>query len=172
MGKRKVISSKVLGEKTERVREQIASVDFEGEQHILLQGKRSMENEELFTRSVLGVANSSSSSKIIHGHILAEGVTCLRVKPLGGMLHLITFGSVEDKEAIIESQWLIKWFDDICNVNKSCAAIWRKTWINIYGMLLAAWCYDNFFKIGNIYGRVVSVEYSRMDCAKVMIIAD
>ena len=172
MSNRKVMSSRVLGVETEQVREMIESVEFEGEQHIMIQGKRSKENEELFNRSVLGVANSSSSSELIHDHILAAGVTCLKIKPLGGMLHLITFDSVEDKEAIIESEWLLKWFDDIRNVNKSCAAIWRKTWINIYGMPLSAWCYDNFFKIGNIYGRVVSIDYTRMDCAKVMIITD
>lgn len=38
--------------------------------------------------------------------IVAEGVDCLKIKPMGGILHLITFDSMEDKKAMVESKWL------------------------------------------------------------------
>ncbi|XP_057249213.1 uncharacterized protein LOC130590681 [Beta vulgaris subsp. vulgaris] len=165
-------SSKLLGQDTVKTRDQITLEDFDGEQLIAIKGKVSQENEELFSRSAIGIANSSSTSEVIHEHILAEGVNCLRVKPLGGMAHLIIFDSIEDKEAMIGSQWLLRWFNNIQNVHGDCTTQWRQAWITIYGVPLSAWSYENFFQIGNIYGRVLSAEYSRMDYAKVLIFTD
>lgn len=167
-----VMNSRVLGEETERVREQLDLVEFDGDQIITITGSKNAENEELLKRSVIAVANSSSSSEIILNHILSEGVNCLRVKSLGGMMHLITFDSLEDKEAMVASEWLLRWFMDIRDVNGSNKAIWRTTWLTIYGVPLDGWCYENFSKIGSIYGRVLSVEYARLDYARVMIITD
>lgn len=164
--------SRVLGENTEKVREKIELEEMDGDQLISTKGKRSGEKDELFSRSVIAVAHSSSSSEVIHGHILAQGVNCLKINPLGGLLHLITFATMEDKEAMVESQWLLNWFMEIKQVNKSSAAIWRQTTLVIYGVPISAWNYGNFFDIGNIYGRVLSVDYARMDCAKVRIITD
>ena len=168
----RLMSSRVLGEETEKLREKIELDEMDGDQILSIKGSRNGENDELFARSVIAVANSSSSSETIHSHILAEGVNCLKIKPLGGVLHLITFETKEDKESIIESNWLLRWFMEIRNVNRSCAARWRQTWVTIYGVPLSAWNYENFFNIGNVYGRVLSVNYSRMDYAKVLIITD
>ena len=172
MSKLRIMHSRVLGENTEKVRDETVLAEMEGEQIISIQGKRDGANDELFSRSVIAVAHSSSSSEIIHGHILAEGVNCLKISPLGGLLHLITFETMEDKEAIVESQWLLNWFMEIRQVNKSSKAIWRQSTIVIYGVPLSAWNYDNFFNIGSIYGRVLSVDYARLDYATVKIITD
>lgn len=91
---------------------------------------------------------------------------------MGGMLHLMEFESQEDKEAIIESQWLLRWFLEVRNINDSCAPLWRETTVTIFGVPLAAWCYESFHKIGCIYGRVTSVDYSRYDYAKISLITD
>lgn len=172
MSRLRIMHSRVLGENTEKIREQVRLEEMDGEQIISIQGRRSGENDELFKRSAIAVAHSSSSSEIIHGHILAEGVNCLKIKPLGGLLHLIIFDTIEDKEEMVRSQWLLNWFMEIRPVNKSSAAIWRQTHLVIYGVPLSAWNYENFFNIGNIYGRVISVEYARMDCAIVTVITD
>ena len=172
MSKLRVMSSRVLGEETENVRENIDLEEFEGDQIIAIKGCRTDEHDEVFSRSVIAVANSASSSEAIHDHILAEGVNCLRIKPLGGLLHLITFDSAEDKDNLLNSKWLLRWFLELRNVNQKSAALWRKAWITVYGVPLTAWSYEIFFKIGNVYGKVMSIEYSKMDCAKIMIITD
>lgn len=88
------------------------------------------------------------------------------------MLHLISFENIEEKRSLIESQWLLKWFLDIRDVNESSVGLWRETWITIYGVPIVAWNYENFMNIGSVYGQVRSVEYSRMDYAKILIITD
>lgn len=42
----------------------------------------------------------------------------------------------------------------------------------MYGVLLSGWGYENFFSIGNIFGRVLSVDHSNFDRAKILIITD
>lgn len=91
---------------------------------------------------------------------------------MGGMQHLLVFDSFEDKKAIIESKWLERWFITIKNVNTHSATLWRETWINIYGVPLIGWSYENFYDIGSLFGRVLSVNYKEFDCAKVMIYTD
>lgn len=103
-------------------------------------------------------------------HILAEGVNSLSIKAMGEMQHLITFESVEDKQKASESKWLERWFIAIRNVNKHSAALWRETWVNIYGTPLIAWGYRNFHKIGSVFGRVKSILYKNYDCAHVLFI--
>lgn len=73
---------------------------------------------------------------------------------------------------MIESKWLDKWFMEIRNVNDTIVAQWRQTVMKIHGVPLTAWNYRNFHKIGSVYGRVISTDYSNYDCAKVMIITD
>lgn len=96
------------------------------------------------------MANSSTPSHILLNYILAAGVNCLNIRPLGGMMHLITFASLEDKVAMIESRWLESWFDHINEVPSSFTPLWRETWIKIYGVPLSAWSYDNFYNIGSV----------------------
>lgn len=79
---------------------------------------------------------------------------------------------MEDKKAILESQWLQRWFLELRDVNNSSAAIWREAWLTIYGVPITAWSYDNFFDIGSIYRKVLSIDYSRMDYARVLVITD
>ena len=104
MSKFRIMNSRVLGESTERIRDQLEEREFEGDQYLFIQGKKNEENSELLQRSAIAVANSSSSSETILSHILVEGVNMLKIKPLGGMLHLISFESMEDKRAMIESK--------------------------------------------------------------------
>ena len=166
------LSSRILGEATEKIRDDLMVKTINGEEHIVVKGSKTGDNEELFSRSVVATANSSLSSVNILEHILAEGVTCLTIKTMGGMLHLISFESKEDKKAMLESDWLSRWFMDIREVNESCASKWRETTIKIYGVPLSGWGYDNFYKIGNIFGRILSVDYANFDCPKVTIITD
>nr|CCA66197.1 hypothetical protein [Beta vulgaris subsp. vulgaris] len=172
MSSKRIMSSKVLGEATERVREEMEIGEMDGEQYLWIKGKKNPELEELLKRSVIAVAIAPSPSSIILDHILAEGVSCVKIKPLGGLLHLLSFDSIEDKKAMVECQWLQRWFVEIRDVSESNAAIWRETWITIYGVPISAWGYENFFEIGSIYGKVQSVDYSRMDYARVLVITD
>lgn len=121
-----------------------------------LKGSPCTANEELFQRSSIAFANSALSSNAILDHILAEGVTCMSIKPLRGLLHLIIFESLEDKKGMLKSEWLKRWFMEIREVNPGCASIWREIILRIYGVPLGAWSYDNFFKIGNVFGKVLS----------------
>lgn len=68
------------------------------------------------------------------------------------MLHLITFDTFEDKKSLIESEWLQRWFSKLINVNTRSVSLWRETWVNIYGVPLIAWGYDNFYNIGSMLG--------------------
>lgn len=130
------------------------------------------DNQEMLERSAIAIASSSQSSEIVMDHILSEGVTCLKIKLMGGMLNLITFDTFEDKKAIMESKWLDRWFMAIRNVNDQSANLWRETWMKIYGVPLIAWGYDHFYKIGCVFGRVLSVNYKDYDCAYVLVFTD
>lgn len=91
---------------------------------------------------------------------------------MGGMQYLITFDSLEDKQSILESKWLDRWFSSIENINNQSAALWRETWINIHGVPLVAWGYEIFYNIGCIFGKVISVNHMQFDNAKVLIYTD
>lgn len=106
----RIISSRVLGEEEEEQNRK--NISFE-----VLKVKKITENEELFSKSVIGVAHFSSSSNYILDQIHAKGVLCLKIHPLGGMLHLIRSDTREDKMEIIQSKWLSKWFIEIREVN-------------------------------------------------------
>lgn len=60
----------------------------------------------------------------------------------------------------------------ITNVNDHSAALWRETWISVYGVPLIAWNYNNFLNIGSVMGRVISVNYKNYDCANILIFTD
>lgn len=94
----------------------------------------------------------------------------MTIQPMGGILHLITFTSLEEKQAMLESKWLEQRFINLRNVNSKVGSLWKITWISVYGILLMAWGYKNFFKIGCVFGRIISVNYSNYDCAKNLII--
>lgn len=168
----KIMSSRALGEHTEKIRNSLSAVETEGEYAAALKGTPCKENVEMLQRSAIAVASSSMSSDEILNLILSEGVNCLKIKSMGGMLHLIIFDTFEDKKCMMESQWLLQWFMSITNVNDHSATLWRETWINIYGVPLFAWGYENFRNIGSIMGRVLSVEYENYDCAKILIFTD
>lgn len=120
----------------------------------------------------MAIALSSLPSHHIWDHILSEGVNSISIKPLGGMQHLITFESLEEKVAMIECNWLDRWFRDMRDIDAQCAPLWRKTQIKVYRVPIRGWSYDNFFNIGCIFGRVLSVDYSDFNYAKVLIISD
>lgn len=168
----RIMSSRCLGEHTEQVRESLKEIDAEDDFAAAIDGERCEENEETLLRSAIGVTDSIHASETIMDHILAEGVNCLSIKTMGGMQHLITFNSLEDKKAMIESKWLERWFIAIRDVNKHSAALWRETWLNVYGTPLIAWGYKNFHKIGSIFGRVKTVLYNNFDCAHILVTTD
>lgn len=68
------------------------------------------ENIDIFLRSLVEIVNVISLFETIHLHILSEGVTCIKVKPMDGMHHLIIFDTINDKQKFIESKWLDSWF--------------------------------------------------------------
>lgn len=166
------MSSRLLGEKVEKIRDELVVEEFEREKLMAIKGETSHENDELFKRSVLAITSSSQASSQIHEHILAEGVTCITIKPLGGLLHLVTFASLEDKQAILKSHWLDTWFTELKEIEEDNSSKWKETWIRIYGVPLKSWSYENFFNIGCVFGRVLSIEYSNFDCAKVLLLTD
>lgn len=166
------MSSRALGEDTEKIRSTLGAIDMESDFAAALKGKRCKENEDMLQRSSIAFSPSSQSSEIIMDHILAEGVNCLTIRPMGGMLHLLTFDTFENKKAMIESGWLQRWFSKIINVNTRSASLWRETWVNIYGVPLIAWGYESFYNIGSMLGRVLSVNYKDFDCARVLLFTD
>ena len=138
MSEERILSSKLLGEEVLSARKNVGADDFDGETVCVVKGTTNKENDEMFDRSVVGIATAPSHSNSILDQILAEGVLCLNIRPLGGLLHLITFETKEDKQAMIDSQWLLNWFSELKEVDKNISAIWRETWINILGVPLAA----------------------------------
>lgn len=91
---------------------------------------------------------------------------------MGGILHVITFEYPDDKKAMLDRKWLDRWFSDLRNVNCTVASLWKETWISVYGVPLAGWGYEIFYDIGCVFGRVISVNYSNFDCAKILVITD
>ena len=168
----RIMHSRALGDDTEKIRSTLGAIDLEGDYVAAIKGKKCDENEEMMHRSVVAVAASPQSSELLMDMILTEGVNNLSIKTMGGMLHLITFVSNEDKKAMVESKWLDQWFVSIQDVNDQTSALWRETWLNIYGVPLSAWSYENFYNIGCIFGRVISVNYNNLDRAQVLIISD
>lgn len=141
------MSSRVLGEDVEKIRDELIVKSVDGEELIVLEGKMCPENKELFSRSIIASAASSMTLNQLMENIFVEGVSYLTIKPLGGMLHLITFSSLEDKVVTIESKWLEKWFLDLCNVNEKCAPRWRSVQIRIFGVPLSCWGYETSIKL-------------------------
>lgn len=172
MSQHRIMNSRILGADTEATRDEV-EIGLVNDEHVpIIKGEKNSLKEDLLQRSLIGFASSSLSSSDILDCILAEGVNCMEINPMGGMMHLITFETTEDKEAHLESQWLKTWFLELRNPNDSSAALWRKTTISIYGVPLSARSHGNFYKIGCIYGRVLSVDYSGFDYAQVMIYTD
>ena len=93
--------SRVLGEDTERIRNTLKPIDMNGDFAAAIRGKRCEEINEMLERSAIAIANSPQTSEVIMEHILSEGVNCLNIKTMGGMQHLITFDTFEDKIAMI-----------------------------------------------------------------------
>ena len=166
------LSSRILGEEVEKIRDNLEVKEIDGETLLTIKGKKGNRNAEILGRSVVATALSTLSSSEILSLILAEGINSLTIKPLGGLLHLITFLSVEEKEAFMECKWLEQWFHDIQDVAINCSAKWRKTWVNVYGVPIWGWEYENFFDIGCTFGKVLSVEMSNLNKAKILIITD
>ena len=168
----RIMSSRCLGESTEQARNSLKEIEENGEFAAAIEGERSKENDELMERSAIGITDSLQDAESIMDHIMAEGVNCIKIKAMGGMQHLIIFETLEDKQNVIDSKWLERWFIAIRNVNKHSAALWRETLINIYGTPLIAWEYKNFLKMGSIFGRVKSISYGEYDCAHILIITN
>lgn len=116
-----IVSSKILGEATEDARNNIREEIIDDDFTLIIEGNRNSENDEMFTRSIIVVAQSSQSSSTIMESILSEGVNFLSIEPLGGLMHLVTFESYDDKLAMVESKWLERWFIDLRDVNMSTA---------------------------------------------------
>lgn len=87
-------------------------------------------------------------------------------------MHLVTFETVEEKKAILESEWLNRWFLDMRDIEDEHASKWKETKLKVFGVPLKGWGYDNFYDIGCIFGRTVSVDYSRFDYAIITVITD
>lgn len=151
-------------------RENLIAEEIDGEFSLVIKGSRIIEKSEMIERSAIAVALSSQSSPQILESILAKGVNSLTIKPMGGLLHLITFESLEEKQAMLESGWLDQWFIDITEVDDNIATQWRQTTICVYGVPISAWTYENFHNIGSIYGRVTSIDYSSFERAEVTLI--
>lgn len=168
----RIMSSRSLGEDTEKVRGSLGQLDLEEDYAAALNGEVCEDNREMLERSAIAVAASSQSSDDILSHILAEGVTCLNISPMGGMLHLVTFETFADKKEMMESKWLEKWFLVLRNVNDESSMMWRETWLKVSGVPLIAWGHENFYKIGCVYGRVLSVNQKNYECAYILVFTD
>ena len=167
------MSSRTLGEDTNKVRESLGSIEIDGDYVAAIKGKYCKEQEEMLQRSAIAIAASSQSSSMIMNNILSQGVHCLKIKSMGGLMHLIVFDTFEDKKAMMESKWLEQWFLTIRNVNNHSSSLWRETWLKIYEMPIAAWGYENFYNVGCIFEKVISVNYKfEFDCAYVLVITD
>lgn len=164
--------SRALGADVEKIRDSISAGEVDCDSVGLIKGVKNHEKAELWQRSVVAIASSSLSSNQILECILAEGVNTLTIKPMGGIQHLISFESIEEKNEMIASQWLEKWFVAIRNVSSASASIWKEAWISVYGVPLFGWNYENFYNIGCVFGRVKSIDYSNYDCAKILVISD
>lgn len=99
----RIMSSRALGAETEEIRRSLGESDLDGDYVAAIKGKKCEERTEMLERSAVAFADSSQSSEIILSHILSEGVNCLKISPMGGMLHLITFDSFKDKKSMMES---------------------------------------------------------------------
>nr|CCA66179.1 hypothetical protein [Beta vulgaris subsp. vulgaris] len=170
--KHRIMSSRVLGEDTEKIRGELGEIDLESDIAAAMKGKICEENKEWLERSSIAISQNFQSSESILEHILAEGVNNLTIKSMGGLQHLIIFDSKEDKESMIESEWLGRWFMAFKDVDKQSKALWRETWISIHGVPLVAWGYDNFYDIGCVFGKVISVQYKQLDCAYIKVCTD
>lgn len=136
--KHRIMSSKVLGEDTGKIRNSLEEIDTESDIAAGIRGRLHDENKEWLNRSAIAISHSLQSSESILKHILSEGVNCLIIKSMGGMQHLLIFDSLEDKRSIIDSQWLDRLFMAVRDVNRRSKALWRKSWINKYVVPLVA----------------------------------
>ena len=118
----RIASTMLLGDATVDARNVISGEELEGDFALVIPGTRNNDLNEMLSRSIFAVALSSQTSSEILESILAEGVNCLTIKPMGGLLHLVTFETVDDKRAMLESNWLDTWFIETRDINKSVAS--------------------------------------------------
>lgn len=84
----RLASSKALGEATVKARNDIITDEVDEEFTMIIKGSKNQDLHDVFERSVVATAISSQRSSEILNNILAEGINCLTIKPMGG-LHLI-----------------------------------------------------------------------------------
>nr|CCA66234.1 hypothetical protein [Beta vulgaris subsp. vulgaris] len=168
----RIMCSRVLGEEVEQARINLETGECDEETVGLIKLSRSHENDELLKRSLIGVSfNPTSSNSNLH-QILAEGVSNITITSLGGPMHLLSFESEEDKQLMLESKWLERWYMELRNASSKISSLWRETWVTIYGIPLSAWSYDNILKIGSIFGKVLSVNQRKFEYTKILISTD
>lgn len=73
---------------------------------------------------------------------------------------------------MLERHWLENWFVELKDDDDECFWKWLKTQVRIYVVPLIGWDYENFYKVGSIFGRVISVDHSNFHCAWVIILTD
>ncbi|MED6205931.1 hypothetical protein PIB30_022215 [Stylosanthes scabra] len=87
----------------------------------------------------------------------------VRVKSLGSFKVVMEFETEQQMKEVLDSQLLLNHFMEIRKWSEGETNRTRRTWLEIPGLPLHAWNYDNMIKIGRVWGRVIRLENEAVD---------
>lgn len=113
-------------------------------------------------RSAVGKLPSWRNVDLLRDAFIADGVTNIQLRGMGGNLILLAFASVEDMHAMLEEAglcWLSNWFSEVKQWSPNLKFENKRiVWLSCYGVPLHLWNVDTFFSIGNSWGVSITLD--------------
>ena len=77
---------------------------------------------------------------------------------LGGLFMVLTFPNKEMRNEMLVGDWLKNWFSQGRPWNGEAASLSRSVWLNCMGVPLDTWCMNKFRRIGQVWGKSITVD--------------
>lgn len=113
---------------------------------------------------------------VLQDFLNVNGLSSIRVKPLGAMEVLLEFQTKDEMLDIIRDGFLLQKFQSITPCSLTTRSKSHATWLKVMNVPVYAWSYDFFTKLGNIFGRLVCLDgptsaRARFDVARILIVS-
>ncbi|MED6124773.1 hypothetical protein PIB30_062099 [Stylosanthes scabra] len=82
----------------------------------------------------------------------------IEVRDVGPFRCLITFETVEIRDAALQDELLLSIFDEVRHHWEIFWSLSRRVWIEITGLPIGLWCEENFNNIVKLWGKIVRID--------------
>ncbi|KAG5550142.1 hypothetical protein RHGRI_015184 [Rhododendron griersonianum] len=117
---------------------------------------------EWLTRSAIAELSPLRSMVYMQDHLRNLGYSDIQVRPMDSDRVVLTFPNIEDRDSIFNGGkmgWLKDCFLEIFKWNDTVSTQGsRLVWLNCYGIPLHVWNVATFNKIGQIWGKIISIS--------------